>query len=325
MGTDLRVAVAGASGIGKHHAKWHHVVGSEVVAFLGSTEASCRKTAAALEELFGYSGPWYCDMDELLAHERPDIVDVCTSNHLHSDHATAALEAGCHVLCEKPLVWEDGTPANELLARGRQLVELAEERGCLLAVCTQYAASLPHYGRLYGLAGGREGPPTEFFAEMETLSRGRERDGEAIWIDMGSHPLSLLLACLPEGNIAAGSLRVESQRSEVRALFDFVEGENRCAVDMCVRDRPEGKPLRRFGINGVVADCEGRADADGVYRTVLSRGDHEVMDEDFMSLLIREFSAAVRDDGPSPLVSGSVGVRNLELQLEILGAARDAG
>ena len=171
MGTDLRVAVAGASGIGKHHAKWHHVAGSEVVAFLGSTESSCRNTATVLGELFGYNGRWYCDMDELLARERPDIVDVCTPNHLHSECATAALEAGCHVLCEKPLVWEDGVPAAELLARARQLVHLAEEQGCLLAVCTQYAASLPHYGRLYGLEGGREGPITEKEASRVALAR----------------------------------------------------------------------------------------------------------------------------------------------------------
>ena len=324
MGTGLRVAVAGASGIGKHHAKWHHAAGSEVVAFLGSSESSCRRTAAGLAELFGYDGRWYCDMAELLAREEPDIVDVCTPNHLHVEGTTAALEAGCHVLCEKPIVWEDGVAAPELLNRARQLVHLAEERDRLLGICTQYAVSLPQYGRLYELEGGREGPPTGFLAELETLSRGRERDSEAIWEDMGSHPLSLLLAWIPEGEIEAGSLQVESQGSGFHATFDFVDGVDRCAVDLCVRDRPDGKPLRRFGVNGVIADCEGRADANGVYRAVLSCGGHEVVEEDFMARLIREFSEAVTGGGPPP-VAGSIGVRNLELQLEILEAAREAG
>jgi len=324
MGTGLRVAVAGASGIGKHHAKWHHVAGSEVVAFLGSSESSCRQTAAGLAQLFGFDGRRYCDMDELLAREQPDIVDVCTPNHLHVEDVTAALETGCHVLCEKPLVWEDGIGVPEMLSRARQLVDLAEERDRLLGICTQYAVSLPQYGQLYELEGGSEGPPTHFSAELETLSRGRERDSEAIWVDMGSHPLSLLLAWIPAGVIASDSLQVESQDSSLRAAFDFADGTKRCAVEVCVRDRPEGTPLRRFGVNGVIADCEGRADADGVYRTVLSRGGHEVMEEDLMARLIREFSEAVSGGG-NPPVTGSVGVRNLELQLEILEAAHAAG
>jgi predicted dehydrogenase len=46
---------------------------------------------------------WYESAKALLAAERPDFVDICTPPSLHAPLAGAALAAGCHVLCEKPL------------------------------------------------------------------------------------------------------------------------------------------------------------------------------------------------------------------------------
>jgi predicted dehydrogenase len=42
-------------------------------------------------------------LDDLLADEDIDAIDICTPNFLHAPMATAALEAGKHVLCERPL------------------------------------------------------------------------------------------------------------------------------------------------------------------------------------------------------------------------------
>ena len=322
MRTGLRVAVAGASGIGKHHARWHHLCGSEVVAFLGSSRERCESTAASLGELFGFSGRGYVEMAELLEREGPHVVDVCTPNHLHYDCALAAIEAGCHVLCEKPLVWQEPADAASLLARGRHLVEAAAAGGRHLGVCTQYAASLEHYARLCrsGAPGGE--PVAEFCAEMETLSRGRDRSARDIWVDMGSHPLSLLLAWIPEGTILESGPEVTMAGKEARAVFDFGSGEGRCRVDIAVRDRPEGTPVRRYGINGVLVDCGGRTGDDGVYRSVLRLGDREEVNEDFMHRLIRQFTAAVLGEVEQPPVPGAIGLRNLQLQLELLAAAR---
>jgi len=314
--------VAGAGGIGKHHAKWHHLCGSEVVAFLGSSRERCDSTAASLGELFGFAGRGYVNMAELLERERPHVVDVCTPNHLHYGTAMAAIEAGCHVLCEKPLVWQEPAEATSLLARARQLVEAAAAGGRHLGVCTQYATSLEHYDRLYRRARPEGGAITGLCAEMETLSRGRDREARDIWVDMGSHPLSLLLAWIPEGHILEPGPEVTMTGKEARAVFDFGSGESRCRVDIAVRDRPEGAPVRRYGINGVLVDCGGRAGEDGVYRSVLRLGNREELGDDFMYRLIRQFTAAVRGEEERPLVPGTTGLRNLQLQLELLAAAR---
>jgi predicted dehydrogenase len=46
---------------------------------------------------------FYKDYQDLLAKEKPDIVSVCTPNVYHKAATIASLEAGAHVLCEKPL------------------------------------------------------------------------------------------------------------------------------------------------------------------------------------------------------------------------------
>ena len=45
----------------------------------------------------------YHDIDELLKNEKPDVVDICTPSYLHAQLSIKALEAGCHVICEKPM------------------------------------------------------------------------------------------------------------------------------------------------------------------------------------------------------------------------------
>ncbi len=57
--------------------------------------------ARELAERFG--GCAYGSLDELLSNDGIDAVSVCTSNDTHADIAVKALEAGKHVLCEKPM------------------------------------------------------------------------------------------------------------------------------------------------------------------------------------------------------------------------------
>lgn len=317
----LRVAVAGASGIGKHHAKWYHGAGCEVSGFLGSGPDSCEQTAQTLRELFPFAGKGYWNWEELLEEVRPDIVDICTPNELHDELASSALEAGCHVLCEKPLVWQWDRPGAELLARAGGVVAAAREKGLHLGVCTQYATALPHYAQLYESTRGVLGGIDSFYAEMETLARGRQRSAAEIWIDMGPHPLSLLQAWIPDGVIDGSSLRTEFEGRAAIARFDFIAPQGTCSCEIAVRDGDGGSPVRRFGVNGLIVDCGGRADDEGVYRSVLSLGDEEAMGEDFMSLLIGRFVEAVRTPGAVLPVSGEVGLRNLELLIQVLEQA----
>ena len=92
-----------------------------------------------------------------------------------------------------------------------------------------------------------------------------------------------------------------------------------------VRDIAAGIPVRRFGVNGLVVECEGRPDNQGVYRAVLRQGEREVWGDDFMSLLITQFTEVARNIQRAPLVPGGVGLRNLELQVQIMQKAHVRG
>jgi len=58
-----------------------------------AVDDSCRKTALHT----------YTDLEEMLAQEKPDLVDICLPTPLHAATAVAMLQRGYHVLCEKPM------------------------------------------------------------------------------------------------------------------------------------------------------------------------------------------------------------------------------
>ena len=90
--------------------------------------AVCRLGQAELEQVRDHFGFAFATQDyrELLAHCELDGVVVASPHTLHYEHARAALEAGLHVMCEKPLTTR--------AADARELVRLAAERGRHLLV-----------------------------------------------------------------------------------------------------------------------------------------------------------------------------------------------
>ena len=97
MSGPLRVGVVGM-GIGQLHLlSWLGVEGADAVAFAEPDDARREKGAAdwGLEAVR--------TLDELLELDL-DIIDLCTPPHLHEEQVIRCLEAGRHVICEKPLV-----------------------------------------------------------------------------------------------------------------------------------------------------------------------------------------------------------------------------
>jgi len=68
----------------------------------------------------------YSNLLEMLSKERPDIVDVCTPPGVHASVAVEAMEAGCHVLLEKPMASN--------LADCDKMVEAAKKNNVKLSV-----------------------------------------------------------------------------------------------------------------------------------------------------------------------------------------------
>lgn len=81
--------------------------------------------AAAAAERFGVPA-WTADHRELVARDDVDLVDICTPPDSHRQMALDALDAGKHVLCEKPIALD--------AAEARDMAEAAAGRGLVHAV-----------------------------------------------------------------------------------------------------------------------------------------------------------------------------------------------
>ena len=96
----VRIGVIGAGGIARsaHIPNYQKVPNCEVVAISDVIDNAAHGTAAQ----FGVAH-CYNDFREMLKRDDLDAVSVCTPNFMHHEATVAALEAGKHVLCEKPL------------------------------------------------------------------------------------------------------------------------------------------------------------------------------------------------------------------------------
>ena len=94
----VKFAVVGAGHIGKRHA--------EMIRRESETELVAMVDVRSAEECGAtdFNVPFFNSIEELLASGIDvDVINVCTPNGLHASQSLLALEAGKHVVCEKPM------------------------------------------------------------------------------------------------------------------------------------------------------------------------------------------------------------------------------
>ena len=126
----LKVGVVGIRGIGMRHCGCHQ---QDELADLVAVCDIVKERADQAAERFGVKA--YYSLSDMLANEDLDIVDVCTGGNengsWHFEPTMEALEAGKHVLCEKPI--------SNTIQEARQMVAKAAEEGVYLG------CNLNHY------------------------------------------------------------------------------------------------------------------------------------------------------------------------------------
>ncbi|MBQ2813171.1 MAG: Gfo/Idh/MocA family oxidoreductase, partial [Clostridia bacterium] len=192
MEKKLRVGIIGCGGIanGKHMPAIAKIKEAEMVAFC---DIIIEKAEAAAEK-FGVEGAKvYEDYKELLKDESIDVVHVCTPNRSHSFITIDSLEAGKHVMCEKPMA--------KTYAEAKAMCEAAKRTGKKLTIGYQQrwrddsiylkeACDNGDLGEIYyakAIALRRRAVPTwgVFLNEYE--------QGGGPLIDIGTHALDLTL------------------------------------------------------------------------------------------------------------------------------------
>ncbi|KAJ4253935.1 hypothetical protein NW762_010333 [Fusarium torreyae] len=122
----LHVGVAGLGRMGKRHAlNFHENVPRAVLVAVTSPDAAEREWAA--ENLAPHGVAIYDNYADMLAHEELDAVCVASATAVHAEQTNAAIAAGKHVLCEKPL----GTTVEI----SQSVVDLAATRPDLKVMC----------------------------------------------------------------------------------------------------------------------------------------------------------------------------------------------
>jgi phthalate 4,5-cis-dihydrodiol dehydrogenase len=141
--------------------------------------------------------PGYADYRELL-EDPPDAVAIALPHGLHCEVAVAALEAGCHVIVEKPMAVS--------VQECRRMMETADATGRYLNVSevAAYAPGPVRVGEMF-----REGSLGRFFTGVFLNCRGYFHAGRPAWFldpamsgggmfsNVGLHRLGVTRVCLP--------------------------------------------------------------------------------------------------------------------------------
>lgn len=124
----LRAAVIGCGAIAYEHLPF--VARSEAAIPAALCDRS-RAMADAAARNFGLKVPLYTDAEEMLAAEQPDVVHILTPPQTHDPLVRAALAAGAHVICEKPMTGSAAESAGLIEAAERAGKVLVESRNLL--------------------------------------------------------------------------------------------------------------------------------------------------------------------------------------------------
>ncbi|MBS4204626.1 Gfo/Idh/MocA family protein [Lederbergia citrea] len=241
----IRIGVIGVGLIGKTHLNnYSKIEGADVVAVCDINEQEARNVA----EHFNVPNV-YTDFRELLKRDDIDAVDVCLHNNFHAPITIAALEAGKHVYCEKPIA---GTYYD-----GKKMLDVAKECGKLLHIQlatlylkeTKAAKILIDGGKLGKIYHARstgfrrrgrpfvDGYGTKAFTRKETATGGA-------LIDMGVYHIAQMLYLLdtPIPKRISGKVYQEMEMDPARRdesgfnveelALGFVKFENGLTLDI---------------------------------------------------------------------------------------------
>lgn len=216
----LRVGVIGCGSIAQHRHLPEYKANKnvELVAVCDIHEGRAEEVA----EKYGVKA--YTNYEELLKSGLVDAVSVCTPNYLHAPISIAALNAGVHVLCEKPMA----TSKEEAEA----MIAAAKENGKKLMIAHNQRFVPSHQkarqfiqngevGKIYSFrtAFGHGGPEGWSVEGKEGWFFQKEKAFVGAMGDLGVHKTDLLRYVLGEEIVEVGSF-VETSAKDFASVDD---------------------------------------------------------------------------------------------------------
>lgn len=228
--TKLRWGIMGPGRISSVALNDFRIAGLDVKA-VGSRSSDRAKAYASeysIEKAYG-------SYEELVADSEIDVVYIATTNNVHMDNALLALNAGKHVLLEKPFTLD----ANQ----ARKIVSLAREKQ-LFVMEAMWTRFLPNHVRLFEiLKAGTIGEALYLTAEHnQYLPKDyapRLHDpalGGGSLLDLGVYPISFANRIFgkPDKILASAALMPGSIDESISAIFEY-SGGKRAMLQSSVR------------------------------------------------------------------------------------------
>jgi predicted dehydrogenase len=263
--------------------------GARVTAYV-TTAATTRDAAGRqLAGDCGIEANGYLEVGAMLAHEPLDALAILSPAETHTAYLEAALAAGLHVLCEKPLVW--GRP--DLAAACARLVDAFERAELLLWENCQWPYTLPAYEKLF--PGALTRPPKHFSMSLQPTTAGLQAFGDSL-----PHCLSLLQALVPGDAPHLRDLRFSTgdpERSDQGLSFRY--HTDRASARADIQLEPTGTSPRAvaYALDG--RRVRRRVAGAGYRLSFVGDDGREVALNDPMTLLIADFVGALRG-APQP-------------------------
>lgn len=195
MSTRTKFALVGAGVIGKHHG----LVMSQLADWVELVAVADLKRDRASQLAAARGGRPYGSLSQALAAEEIDVVVVCTPTGRHGEVAIEALDAGKHVIVEKP--------AEITVAKTDGIIAAQRKAGTLVTVISQHRFDPATETTLAAIGRGELGRLTSGIASIDWW-RGQsyydsgdwrgtwELDGGGALMNQGVHTVDLLVAAL---------------------------------------------------------------------------------------------------------------------------------
>jgi predicted dehydrogenase len=311
----VRTGVIGVGSMGRHHVRvYQELTETELVGVADADPEQAREIADRY-------GTRAIDRDELL--DSVDAVSIAVPTRYHYGTATAAIDRGVHLLVEKPFVVD---PAD-----GRELVRRAREAGLTLQVghVERFNPAVVELGNIIAdldviaIRADRLGPPVDRQDDVSTA------------LDLMIHDIDVVLS-LVGSEIASIDAQGAVDNRYIDAMIDFEDG----TIGTLTASRVTQERVRQLTVTAT--DCKLNLDYVGqsieIHRHSLpeyieNNGDvryrHESITErptisngEPLKEELRAFVGAVTD-GTEPVVTGTDGLRALEVASRIDGIAAD--
>jgi predicted dehydrogenase len=279
-GSVRRVAVIGCGDIASVHLAAIAAMPDAELAAVCDPDDGRRSAAEA-----AWRVPGFADHHALLERVVPDVVHVCTPHATHASIAIDALEAGVHVVLEKPLAHSRD--------EGRRLVQAAERTGTRIAICFQNRYNAPVRAAHELLASGSLGAVLGASATVfwhRDAAYYRDRPWRGRWATAGGgllmnqaiHTVDLLQWLLGDVDRVIGG-------AATRLLEDVIEVED--TADLVLR-HTSGATSTLFATLSNAVNAPVTIDIVTERATLALRGDLTVTFDDGRAQVVQERAVA---------------------------------